>query len=120
MEWGSPELWARLKAAERPTEAFPMKHSLSLGLLALVASLPLSGCATLLFPERQQADHSGRLDPNILVLNGVGLLFFVIPGLVAFGIDFATGAIYLPEGVEKGEGPFFQDKDVKVTVEPEA
>lgn len=32
------------------------------------------------------------------VLNAVGLLFYVIPGLIAFGIDFATGAIYLPEG----------------------
>jgi hypothetical protein len=31
------------------------------------------------------------------VLNAVGLLFYVIPGLIAFGIDFATGAIYLPD-----------------------
>jgi hypothetical protein len=96
-----------------------MKKSLICGLLALLACLPLTSCAALLFPERQHAEHSGRLDPNILVLNGVGLLFFVIPGLVAFGVDFATGGIYLPEGVTKGEGPFFHDREVKVTVVPE-
>ncbi len=88
--------------------------------LTLAACLPLAGCATIFFPERQQADHSGKLDPNILVLNGVGLLFFVIPGLVAFGVDFATGAIYLPEGVEKGEGPFFHDKQPKAPKEEPA
>jgi hypothetical protein len=32
------------------------------------------------------------------VLDGVGVLVFVVPGLVAFGVDFATGAIYLPSG----------------------
>jgi hypothetical protein len=34
-----------------------------------------------------------------------------VPGLVAYGIDFYTGAIYLPEGIEKGEGPLFHDKE---------
>ncbi len=24
-------------------------------------------------------------------------MFYVIPGLIAFGVDFATGAIYLPD-----------------------
>ena len=35
-------------------------------------------------------------------LKGTGfidrLLFYVIPGLIAFGVDFATGAIYFPPG----------------------
>jgi hypothetical protein len=34
----------------------------------------------------------------VAALNAVGILFYVIPGLIAFGIDFATGAIYLPNG----------------------
>jgi hypothetical protein len=81
------------------------------GLLALGLMLPAGGCGTLIFPERQNAEHSGKLDPNILILDGVGLLFFILPGLVAFGVDFVTGAIYLPEGVEKGEGPFIHDEE---------
>ena len=32
------------------------------------------------------------------VLDAIGLLFYVIPGLIAFGVDFATGAIYFEPG----------------------
>ncbi|MCY1453949.1 hypothetical protein D9M71_709760 [compost metagenome] len=34
----------------------------------------------------------------VAALDAIGILFYVIPGLIAFGVDFATGAIYLPEG----------------------
>lgn len=66
---------------------------------ALCASLlvQLAGCGTLLYPERR-GQIEGRIDPAVAVLNAVGLLIYVIPGLIAFGIDFATGAIYLPDG----------------------
>ena len=61
--------------------------------------------------ERQGQDHEGAdLDPTILLLDAFGLLLFIGPGLVAFGVDFATGAIYLPPDVEKGEGPFIYDE----------
>ena len=66
-----------------------------------------------MFHERQDQEHSGKLDPNILILDGLGLLLFIVPGLVAYAIDFYTGAIYLPTGVEKGEGPFFWDAGTK-------
>jgi hypothetical protein len=78
-------------------------------LLALAVLVPSTGCGTLLFPERQDTSHSDRFDPNVLILDGLGLVFFVIPGLLAFGLDFYTGAIYLPADVEKGEGPFIRD-----------
>lgn len=87
-----------------------MKAKLVTVLLAAGLLLQTSGCGTLMFPERQHEPHSGKLDGNILILDGIGLLFFLIPGLVAFGVDFGTGAIYLPEGIERGEGPFFTDK----------
>lgn len=88
-----------------------MKRQLAaLGLSVLIV-LPSSGCGTLLFAERQNEPHSDDLDPNILILDGLGLLLYIVPGLVAFGIDFYTGAIYLPEGVEKGEGPFIRDRE---------
>lgn len=54
-----------------------------------------SSCGTLLYPERQ-GQSGGRVDPSIAIFNGIGLLLFVIPGLVAFAVDFHTGAIYLP------------------------
>lgn len=77
--------------------------AVALGVLLLV---PLPACGTLFFEERQDAPHSDKLDPNVMILDGLGLLFFIIPGLVAYGVDFYTGAVYLPIGVEKGEGPF--------------
>src|SRR5688572_21527040 len=79
--------------------------------LVTIALLLPPSCATIFFPERQ-GQKGDKVDPNILILDGIGLLFFIIPGLIAYGVDFATGAIYLPPGVERGEGPFiFDDKD---------
>jgi hypothetical protein len=31
-----------------------------------------------------------------VVLDGIGLLVFLVPGIIAFAVDFSTGAIYLP------------------------
>ncbi|MCW7753202.1 hypothetical protein OOT00_04285 [Desulfobotulus sp. H1] len=61
------------------------------------------GCGTLLYPERRhqalQVDPAGRqIDPAVAVMDAACLIFFIIPGLVAFAVDFATGAIYLPSG----------------------
>ncbi|MBD3652896.1 hypothetical protein [Kangiella sp.] len=54
-----------------------------------------SGCGTILHPERKgQVD--GRIDPSIAVLDGLGLLLFLIPGIIAFAVDFNNGTIYLP------------------------
>lgn len=61
----------------------------------------LSGCGTVLHPERR-GQPSGRVDWKIVALNGIGLLFFFIPGIIAFAIDFATGAIYLPPEEQVG------------------
>lgn len=84
---------------------------LVLGLALTGSLLTTPSCGALLFPERQHAPHSEKLDPNILILDGIGLLFFIVPGLVAFGVDFYTGAAYLPEGEEEGQGPFIGDRD---------
>lgn len=86
-----------------------MKSTVLACALALGCVVQGSGCGTLIFPERQNEANSGKLDPNILILDGIGLLFFILPGLVAFGVDFVTEAIYLPVGVERGEGPFIED-----------
>jgi hypothetical protein len=54
-----------------------------------------SGCGLLLYPERR-GQPAGRLDWGVVLLDGIGLLLFFVPGLIAFAIDFATGTIYLP------------------------
>ncbi|MEM9233736.1 MAG: hypothetical protein AAGA69_05800 [Pseudomonadota bacterium] len=71
------------------------RRTLFKGFLIGSAAVPLSGCGTLLYPERR-GQTGGKIDPGVAVLNGVGLLLFVIPGLIAFAVDFSTGAIYLP------------------------
>lgn len=66
------------------------------GVLAVSLFTQLAACGTLFYPDRR-GQIEGRIDPTIAVFNAVGLLFYVIPGLLAFAIDFATGAIYFPD-----------------------
>ena len=33
-----------------------------------------------------------------MLLDAVGLLFFFVPGVIAFAVDFSNGTIYLPDG----------------------
>ena len=54
-----------------------------------------AGCGTIMYPERR-GQPSGQLDWGVVLLDGIGLILFFIPGLIAFAVDFATGAIYLP------------------------
>lgn len=56
-----------------------------------------TSCGTIMYPERR-GQSAGRIDVGVAVLDGIGLLFFFVPGVVAFAVDFATGAIYLPYG----------------------
>jgi len=66
--------------------------------IIIVAILFLtSSCGTILYPERR-GQVSGRIDVGVAVLDGIGVLVFIIPGLIAFAVDFTTGAIYLPSG----------------------
>jgi hypothetical protein len=74
-------------------------------LLAAFMLIQTLGCGTLIYPERR-GQTNGRIDPGVAVLDGAGLLLFVIPGLVAFGVDFTTGAIYMPSKKAEAElGP---------------
>jgi hypothetical protein len=73
----------------------PLPQRLVSAALAGSLLVQLSGCGTLFYPERR-GQISGQIDPLVAALNGVGILFYVVPGLIAFAIDFTTGAIYLP------------------------
>ena len=75
------------------------KHlSLLLGAALVVQSL---GCGAILYPDRR-GQREGRVDAGVAVMDGIGLLFFIIPGVIAFAVDFGTGAIYLPSGGARG------------------
>ncbi len=77
-----------------------LKHTLRKLLalaLGVLLAFQLAACGTLIHPERR-GQTQGEIDPAIAILNGIGLLFFIVPGLIAFAIDFSTGAIYLPRG----------------------
>jgi hypothetical protein len=48
-----------------------------------------------MYPERK-GQKSGKIDSGVAILDGIGLLLFIIPGVIAFAVDFSNGTIYLP------------------------
>ncbi|MDT4824390.1 hypothetical protein FQZ97_576370 [compost metagenome] len=81
-----------------PFQENPMRMQSRLigGVLVATLVTQLTACGTLFFPERR-GQIEGRIDPAVAAMNAIGILFYVIPGLIAFAVDFATGAIYLPD-----------------------
>ena len=80
-----------------------MGNKLSRPLSVLVCAalvIQLAGCGTLMYPERR-GQRGGRIDAGVAVLDGIGLLFFIIPGVIAYAVDFSNGTIYLP-GTARG------------------
>ena len=72
------------------------KNSYALrALITCVVSFQLASCGTILYPERRD-QKAGHLDVGVVLLDSIGLLFFLIPGIIAFAVDFSSGAIYLP------------------------
>lgn len=65
-------------------------------LLTTAMTTQLAACGTIFYPERR-GQITGELDSGIVVLNALGLLLYIVPGVIAFAVDFATGAIYLPD-----------------------
>lgn len=77
------------------------RHRATAAAALLLAAIAFqSGCGTILYPERRGQDARGDLDIGVVLLNGVGLLFFLIPGIIAYAVDFSTGAIYHPPSEE--------------------
>ncbi|OUR89595.1 hypothetical protein A9Q81_21370 [Gammaproteobacteria bacterium 42_54_T18] len=72
-----------------------IRRALSLSVIILMFNS--SSCGYLLHPKRV-GQTGGNIDPAILVLDAAGLLFGVLPGVVAFAVDITTGAIYLSPG----------------------
>jgi len=73
------------------------------GLIILVLCIQMVACGTILYPERK-GQRSGRLDIGVVLLDGIGLLCFIIPGVIAYAVDFSNGTIYLPGTSAKKSG----------------
>jgi hypothetical protein len=56
-----------------------------------------SGCGTIIYPERVGQPRGGPLDWKIVALDTVGLVLFVVPGAIAFAVDWYNGTLFLPE-----------------------
>jgi len=76
------------------------RRLISLALCTLMVT-QLVSCGTLLYPERRR-QKSGQIDGAVVLMDAIGLLFFIIPGVLAFAVDFHTGSIYLPPGTPEG------------------
>lgn len=79
----------------------PTRRKLLHGFSAIVALPFLSSCGTVIYPGRVNQKEHGGLDPAIVILDAIGLFFFIIPGLIAFAVDFGTDAIYVPAGKDE-------------------
>ena len=81
-------------------------------LVAAILTVQLLGCGTILYPERR-GQPAGKYDTDIVILDGVGLLFFILPGVAAFAVDFSTGAIYLPAGGKSRSSDIFGQTEIR-------
>lgn len=71
-----------------------LKKILVLG-VSTIFLLQTMSCGYFIYPERR-GQTGGKIDTSIAILDAIGLLFFIIPGLIAFAVDFSSGTIYLP------------------------
>lgn len=75
-----------------------------LQLFGAVAAAEVMGCGAVIYPERI-GQPRGEMDWEIVALDALGLILFFVPGVIAFAVDFATGAIYLPPRGYSGMEP---------------
>jgi len=80
--------------------------------VGVVFTIQLMGCGTLMYPERR-GQRGDRIDAGVAILDGIGLLFGIIPGVIAFAVDFSNGTIYLPERTRVGSLDLKNIKEVK-------
>lgn len=73
----------------------PPFRRLIAGAVVIGLILPLTGCGTLFYPERK-GQLQGRIDPGVAIADGLGLLLFIVPGVIAYAVDFSNNTIYLP------------------------
>lgn len=73
--------------------------------LSVMLTIQLSACGYLLHPERRGQKPVGRIDPAIATLDALGLLLFIVPGVIAFAVDITNGTLYFPSGHHHSSAP---------------
>jgi hypothetical protein len=64
----------------------------------------LSGCGTLMYPERRGQSRTGGIDWTVAGMDAIGLVLFLVPGVIAFAIDYHNGSLFLPSGSASTSG----------------
>jgi hypothetical protein len=64
--------------------------------VSVVLVIQLSACGYFMYPERRGQEPVGQIDPAIAVLDALGLLLFIVPGVIAFAVDITNGTLYFP------------------------
>ncbi len=73
-------------------------------IISTMLVIQLSACGYFFYPERRGQKPIGRIDPAIAVLDALGLIFFIVPGVIAFAVDITNGTLYLPGGHRHSSG----------------
>lgn len=94
-------------------------NSIVVPLLAFTMIVNLASCGTILYPERK-GQKAGQIDPGVAILDGVGLLFFIIPGVIAFAVDFNNNTIYLPHSHSSRFDSSHKYSQIQINKKPDA
>ncbi|MGV3278754.1 hypothetical protein ACFX5K_03805 [Rickettsiales bacterium LUAb2] len=65
------------------------------GLVLVSSFFLLQACGTLLKSNAINKPHSDKLDTSIVILDALGLLLFIVPGVVAFAVDYSNGTLFV-------------------------
>ena len=74
------------------------KNRLLVLVVTVVFAFTTWGCGSLIYPERIGATNSNKIDPTVALMDAFWLLIGIVPGVVAFAVDFYNGAIFYPTG----------------------
>lgn len=75
------------------------RRSVLSGLGATVAALALPGCGYVIYQDRRGLPRGDRkVDPIVVLLDGLLCLVGIIPGVIAFAVDVSSSCLFLPAG----------------------
>lgn len=83
-------------------------------IISLTSFVIFASCGTLFIkPHASFTNHSDNLDYKVVFLDSLGLIFLIVPGVIALTVDYITGTIYLTdeENAKKSKG--VDPKDVR-------
>jgi hypothetical protein len=108
-------LWRNGKNKESSMKTRKLLKTLSVVILSIIL-FQTASCGFILYPERRgRGPKVGQIDPGVAIIDAILLLPGLVPGIIAFAVDFSSGAIYLPGSAEKGR---VQDRDI-LSITPE-